>query len=163
MKIGTQFPGLEGAIAWFGGTQAHAESEIAGRPTLIHFWSVSCEICKENLPLVGQWRDEKREQGLRVIGIHLPRFQSDLNAEAIRDAIAKYGMTEPIALDHMHRMRDTFGNEEGYVPAYYLFDAEGKLKASAVGQRGLQMLKSAIERLFPAEELVSENSTANAI
>ena len=162
MKIGTQFPGLEGAIAWFGGTQAHAESEIAGRPTLIHFWSVSCDICKDNLPLVGQWRDEKRDQGLRVIGIHLPRFQSDLDAEAIRDAIAKYGMTEPIALDHMHRMRDTFGNEEGYVPAYYLFDAEGKLKGSAVGQRGLEMLKSAIDRLFPAVETVTESSAINA-
>ena len=53
MKIGTQLPSLEGATEWFGATQAHAETEAAGHPTLVHFWSVSCGICKENLPRVG--------------------------------------------------------------------------------------------------------------
>ena len=50
MKIGTQLPGFAGATEWFGGTQAHAESEVAGHPTLVHFWSASCGICKDNLP-----------------------------------------------------------------------------------------------------------------
>src|SRR5689334_3526352 len=77
MKIGTQMPRLEGATEWFGGTQAHAESVIAGHPTLVHFWSVSCGICKDNLPRVGQWRDEKHDQGLRVVAIHMPRYESD--------------------------------------------------------------------------------------
>ncbi|MBD0327400.1 MAG: TlpA family protein disulfide reductase, partial [Pyrinomonadaceae bacterium] len=35
-----------------------------------------------------------------------------------------------------------------YVPAYYLFDAEGKLKSFAAGERGLNMLASALERLL---------------
>jgi hypothetical protein len=30
MKIGTQMPALDGATEWFGGTQAHAEAEVAG-------------------------------------------------------------------------------------------------------------------------------------
>jgi hypothetical protein len=38
------------------------------------------------------------------------------------------------------------------VPAYYLFDAEGKLRSFAAGERGLDMLKSAIERVLPSEE-----------
>ena len=54
MKIGTAMPQLDGATEWFGGTQAHAESEIMGHPTLVHFWSVSCGICKDNLPRVAQ-------------------------------------------------------------------------------------------------------------
>lgn len=41
-------------------------------------------------------------------------------------------------------------NEHGYVPAYYLFDAEGKLKSFAAGERGLDMLSSAIERVLAA-------------
>ena len=85
MKIGTQLPRLEGATEWFGGTQAHAESEAVGHPTLVHFWSASCGICKDNLPRVGQWRDEKREQGLRVIGIHMPRYEADTDVETVRD------------------------------------------------------------------------------
>ena len=50
-------PTFEGATEWFNGTQAHAEAETRQRPTLVHFWSVSCGICKDNLPRVAQWRD----------------------------------------------------------------------------------------------------------
>ena len=73
MKIGTPMPSLEGATEWLNGTQAHAEAEALGHPTLIHFWSVSCGICKENLPRVAQLRDGKRDQGLRVVAVHMPK------------------------------------------------------------------------------------------
>ena len=158
MKIGTQLPSLEGATEWIGATQAHAEAESVGHPTLIHFWSVSCDVCKENLPYVALLRDKKKDQGLRVIGVHLPRYESDVNAEAVRDLVSRYGMTEPMALDHMHKLRDAFQNDEGYVPAYYLFDAEGKLRGSGVGRRGLEVLKPALERIFAAQE--SDSVTA---
>jgi thiol-disulfide isomerase/thioredoxin len=152
MKLGTQMPRLEGATEWFGGTQAHAEVEVAGHPTLVHFWSASCGICKDNLPRVGQWRDEKRESGLRVIGIHMPRYEADTDVETVRDLISKYAISEPVAVDNEHKLKDAFQNDNGYVPAYYLFDAEGKLKSFAAGERGLDMLKSAIERLLPSEQ-----------
>ena len=146
MRIGTVVPGLHGATEWFNGTQAHAEAEAKGRPTLVHFWSVSCGICKENRPRVSQWRDELREQGLRVIAVHMPRYEADTDVEAVREAIATYGITESCAIDNEHKLREAFQNDQGYVPAYYLFDAEGKLKSFAAGERGLDMLKSALER-----------------
>jgi hypothetical protein len=43
-------------------------------------------------------------------------------------------------------LKDAFGNEQGFVPAYYLFDAEGKLRSFAAGERGLDMLKTAASR-----------------
>jgi thiol-disulfide isomerase/thioredoxin len=152
MKIGTQMPTLEGATEWFGGTQPHAEKESEGHPTLVHFWSASCGICKENLPRVGQWRDEKKDQGLRVIAVHMPRYEADTDVEAVRDLIGKFSITEPCAVDNEHKLRDAFQNDQGFVPAYYLFDAEGKLKSFAAGERGLDMLKSAVERVLAAVE-----------
>jgi thiol-disulfide isomerase/thioredoxin len=143
-------PKLDGATEWFGGTQAHAEAEAEGRPTLVHFWSVSCGICKENMPRVNDWRDRRREQGLRVIAIHMPRYEADTDVEAVREAISKYNITEPCAVDNGHKLRDAFHNEHGYVPAYYLFDAEGKLKSFAAGERGIDMLSSAVERTLAA-------------
>jgi thiol-disulfide isomerase/thioredoxin len=145
-------PSLDGATEWFGATQAHAEAESAGKPTLVHFWSVSCGICKDNLPRVGQWRDEKREQGLRVIAVHMPRYEADTDVEAVREAISKYGIIEQVEVDNEHKLRESFQNDQGFVPAYYLFDAEGKLKSFAAGERGLDMLKSALERVLPTTE-----------
>lgn len=152
MRIGTQMPALEGATEWFGGTQAHAEAEALGRPTLIHFWSASCGICKDNLPRVSQWRDEKRDQGLRVIAIHMPRYESDTDIEKVRELIDQFGIKEPVAVDNEHKLREAFQNDQGYVPAYYLFDAEGKLRSFAAGERGLDMLKSAIDRVLTPVE-----------
>lgn len=155
MRIGTQMPRLDGATEWFGGTQAAAEAQIEGQPTLIHFWSASCGICKDNLPRIGKWRDEKKDQGLRVIGIHMPRYEADTDVEKVRDLISTHGVTEPVAVDNEHKLKDAFQNDQGFVPAYYLFDREGKLRSFAAGERGLDMLKSALERVLAAEATVS--------
>jgi hypothetical protein len=156
MRIGTEMPKFDGATEWFGGTQAHAEAESKGRPTLVHFWSVSCHICKDNMPRVGEWRDQHLPDGLRVIAVHMPRYEADTDVEAVREAIAKHNITEPCAVDNQHKLRDAFHNEHGYVPAYYLFDAEGKLKSFAAGERGLSMLSSALERVLASSKVVAE-------
>jgi thiol-disulfide isomerase/thioredoxin len=143
-------PSLDGATEWFGATQAHAEAESAGHPTLVHFWSVSCGICKENMPRVSEWRDARAAEGLRVIAVHMPRYEADTDTEAVRGAIATHNITEPCAVDNQHRLRDAFQNDQGYVPAYYLFDAEGKLRSFAAGERGLNMIAPAIERVLTA-------------
>jgi thiol-disulfide isomerase/thioredoxin len=142
-------PRLDGATEWFGGTQAHAEAEVVGHTTLVHFWSASCGICKDNLPRVAEWRAKKRLQGLRVIGIHMPRYESDTNVDTVRELIGQYGITEPVAIDNEHKLKEAFHNHQGFVPAYYLFDREGKLKSFAAGERGLDMLQSALERILP--------------
>jgi thiol-disulfide isomerase/thioredoxin len=147
-------PSLEGATEWFNATAARAAEESKGRPTLVHFWSVSCGICKDNMPRVAEWRDQREAEGLKVIAVHMPRYEADMDAEAVRDVITHYNITEPCAVDNGHKLRDAFRNEQGYVPAYYLFDAEGKLRCFAAGERGLDMLKSALERVLaaPAKE-----------
>src|SRR4030095_15346994 len=108
MRIGTPMPKLDGATEWFGATQAHAETETAGHPTLVHFWSASCGIGKHNLSTVSQWREEKKEQGLRVVAIHMPRYEADTDVEAVRDLISKYNITEPVAVDNEHKLREAF-------------------------------------------------------
>lgn len=149
MRIGTEMPVLEGATEWFGGTQADAEQLTrTGGPTLVHFWSVSCGVCKENLPRVVEWREQRKAEGLRVIAVHMPRYEADTDVGAVRDAIAKYGITEPCAIDNEHKLRDAFQNEQGFVPAYYLFDGERKLRSFAAGERGLDLLSAAVDRVL---------------
>jgi thiol-disulfide isomerase/thioredoxin len=145
-------PKLDGATEWFGATQAAAEEQSKGHPTLVHFWSVSCGTCKENLPQVAEWREQRRDSGLRIIAVHMPRYEADTDVEQVRDAIAKYNITEPCAVDNEHKLRDAFQNDQGYVPAYYLFDAEGKLKSFAAGERGFSMVSAALDRMMAVKE-----------
>jgi thiol-disulfide isomerase/thioredoxin len=155
MRIGTTMPALEGATEWINGS---AEQSLAGGhagPTLVHFWSVSCGMCKENLPRVAEWREKYREQGLRVIAVHMPRYPADMELGAVRDAITTYDISEPCAIDNQHKLRDAFLNEQGFVPAYYLFDTENKLKGFAAGERGIDLIAPSLTRLLGALEKVA--------
>ena len=156
MRIGTEMPRLEGATEWINGNEETAAAQTKGQITLVHFWSVSCGICKDNMPRVSEWRDKHKEQGLRVIAIHMPRYPTDTDTEAVREAIANFNITETCAIDNEHNLRDAFQNEQGYVPAYYLFDAQGKLRSFAAGERGLDMLSSAMNRLLTAAAAQAE-------
>jgi thiol-disulfide isomerase/thioredoxin len=156
MRIGTEMPSLAGATEWFGGTQAHAEAEARGRPTLVHFWAVSCGICKDNMPRVAEWRDGLKERGLRVVAVHMPRYESDTDVELVREAMANNSITEPCAIDNDHKLKDAFQNDQGYVPAYYLFDGQGKLRSFAAGERGLDLLKANLERVIAAHNATTE-------
>ena len=150
MRIGTPMPSFEGATEWINGSQEEAAESVKGSPTLIHFWSVSCGICKENMPRVNEWRESRKEQGLKVVAVHMPRYPEDTDVVATREAIEKHNITEPCAVDNNHALRDAFKNDQGYVPAYYLFDAEGKLKGFAAGERGLDMLSASLDRMMNA-------------
>ncbi len=152
MRIGTEMPQMEGATEWINQSGDEAVMDAKGRPTLVHFWSVSCHICKENMPRVNEWREKFKEQGLRVIAVHMPRYEADTDMNAVREAIAKYDISEACAVDNQHKLRDAFLNDQGYVPAYYLFDAAGKLRSFAAGERGLDMLSSALNRVLAAAQ-----------
>ena len=148
MRIGTLMPELNDATEWLSSNAEEAHAIAKGQPTLVHFWAVSCGICKENMPKVHEWRDQLKENGLRVIAIHMPRYEADTNMANVREAVTTYDISEPCAVDNLHKLRDAFQNEQGFVPAYYLFDAEGKLKSFAAGERGVAMLGAAVNRLL---------------
>ena len=155
MRIGTELPPFEGATEWFNATAARAAEEAKGRPLLVHFWSVSCGLCKENMPRVGELRDARAGEGLKVVAVHMPRYEADTDVEAVRDAVTTHRITEPCAVDNQHRLRDAYQNEQGFDPAYYLFDAEGKLRCYAAGERGLNMIGPALERVLAAAKAVA--------
>lgn len=144
MKIGTNLPELEGATEWLHGTLS--KSELLGSPTLVHFWSVSCGICSEQMPQVRAWHTNLAEQGLRVVGIHMPRSEKDTDLEAVREAVRDYQLAHPIAVDNDYKLVDAFENK--YVPAFYLFDAAGNLRQYVAGENGAAMLERAITRVM---------------
>lgn len=146
MRIGTPMPSLEGATEWVSGSVAEVLQETEGHPVLIHFWSLSCGMCKENLPRVAEWREKYKE--LRMVAIHMPRYPADTDVDAVREAVTQYQINGPGTIDNEHKLRDAFQNENGYVPAYYLFDAEHKLKSFAAGEYGVKVIEPALERML---------------
>lgn len=150
LRIGDALPSLTGASAWY--NSQVGEPTIAPGPVLIHFWAVSCYLCKNNLPTIQTWKKEYGPLGLQVIAVHMPRQETDTDAAQVQALIAELGIAEPCALDNEHALKDAFKNEQGWVPAYFLFDADHKLKVRAAGEAGLGMLRTGLARIFPSDE-----------
>src|SRR6266446_5846861 len=64
MKVDSPMPSFEGATQWLNHATPKAK-EASGRPTLVHFWSITSEISEANLPRVAELRDRRKREGLR--------------------------------------------------------------------------------------------------
>ncbi len=144
LRSGAELPALTGATEWLNGEPDVAQ--LKAGPTLVHFWSTSCHICHDNMPKVREWKRTYEPKGLRFVAVHMPRQEEDTDVEQVRRRVAEYGIDEPCAVDNLHGVAQAFENE--WVPAYFLFDGEGRMKARAAGEHGVRMLATAIERLF---------------
>ncbi|MGD6833695.1 redoxin domain-containing protein [Sutcliffiella halmapala] len=147
MKLREQMPELTGATEWI--NEEVTKGDLIGKPTLIHFWSVSCYLCKEAMPEINDLRDEYDDE-LNVIAVHMPRSEDDLDLGVIRSMAMGHDITQPIFVDSEHKLTDAFENK--YVPAYYVFDAEGNLRHFQAGGSGMSMLKKRINRVLGVEE-----------
>jgi thioredoxin-like negative regulator of GroEL len=141
LRTGSPLPALDGVADWVNG-QPKAE-ELAGTPVLVHFWSVSCHICHDVAAEVSSWQAEYGPRGLAVVSVHQPRSAAELDVAAVTaDAAGAMGIAWPCAVDNAHTLVRRFENQ--FVPAYYLFDADGKLVHRQAGDRGFERLHAKI-------------------
>ena len=155
MRIGDTIPKFEGATEWLNELQETADDYVQGAPTLVYFWATSCGICKTNMPKLNELKAKFKEKGLKTVAIHMPRYEADTDLETVKATIAEHCIDDVCAVDNKHKLKDAFLNEQGWVPVYYLFDAEGKLKSRAAGEFGVGVLTGALEKMFPAASAAS--------
>jgi thiol-disulfide isomerase/thioredoxin len=151
MKIGDARPSFEGATEWLNELEQTADDYVSGAPTLVYFWATSCGICKENMPKLNELKAKYKERGLRTVAIHLPRYEADTDLEKVKATVEEHCIDDVCAIDNQHKLKDAFLNEQGWVPVYYLFDADGKLKSRAAGEFGIGVLSGALEKMFAAQ------------
>src|SRR6476660_3758745 len=149
LRIGDPRPTFEGATEWLNELQETADDYVNGQPTLVYFWSTSCGICKDNMPKLQELKAKFKPQGLRTVAIHMPRYEADTDLEKVKATVAEHCIDDVCAIDNQHKLKDAFLNEQGWVPVYYLFDSEGKLKSRAAGEFGIGVITGALEKMFP--------------
>jgi thioredoxin-like negative regulator of GroEL len=149
MRLRTEIPALEGATEWVNGTVN--KEDLVGKPILVHFWAVSCYLCKESLPMLNIWREQYGAQyGLQVIGVHMPRSEKDTDIDAAKAVISEYELTHPVMIDNSHVIAEAFQNE--YVPAFYLFDQSNQLRHFQAGEKGLKMVEQRLHKILGVAE-----------
>ncbi len=145
LPVEGQIPPLSGAVQWLNSPPLSAQ-DLRGKVVLLDIWTYSCINCLRTLPYVKAWADEYKSDGLVVIGVHDPEFAFERDVGNIKQAVARLGITYPVALDNNYAIWRALSNE--YWPAHYLIDAQGRIRYHHFGEGSYDETERAIQALL---------------
>lgn len=133
-----------------------ALNDLKGKVVLIDFWTYSCINCLRTLPYLKEWYAKYHDQGFEIIGIHSPEFQFEHSLENVKQAVKKYGIDYPVALDNRFVTWRNFDNE--YWPAHYLINKEGFVVYEHYGEGKYDVTENNIRYLLGMDSLIAKNA-----
>jgi len=122
--------------------------EKGKKPLLLVFWSIFCEPCRFEMPLIQKLYEKYREKGLDVLAIAL-------DGEPLKNSIAGFvkqeGYTFRVLIDEldaqeMFKVADPYG--VAGTPTIYLVDRAGKIDVARAGRMKEEELEKAIQKVL---------------
>jgi hypothetical protein len=99
---------------------------------LVEFWDFARVNSLRTLPYLKEWHDRYSGEGLRVIGVHTPRYSFGRDRDTVARAVERLEIPYAVALDPRYEVWRLYGNK-GW-PGRYLFDRTGKLALIHYGE-----------------------------
>ena len=146
LEVGASAPDF--TIRDTGGAPVHFAEDMTKRPTLLVFWSIFCEPCRIEMPIIERLYEKHREAGLSVLAIAL-------DGEPLKSSIVGFvkqeGYTFRVLIDEldekeMFKVADPYG--VGGTPTIYLVDRTGKIAFAKVGRFKEEELEKAIQSVL---------------
>ncbi|WP_321887816.1 cytochrome c biogenesis protein DipZ [Paraburkholderia bannensis] len=138
-------PSFDGATTWLNSAPLTPQ-DLLGKVVVVNFWTYSCINCLRTLPYLKTWAQRYQDDGLVVVGVHTPEFAFEHNVGNVKRALGDLGIRYPVALDNDYRIWNAFGNS--YWPAFYIVDAQGRVRYHHFGEGGYGQAEQAIRQLL---------------
>jgi len=130
---GPAAPGFDGGGAWVNSEPLElAKLAAQGKVVLIDFWTFGCYNCTNTLPYLKQWWTKYKDQGLVIVGVHTPEFESEHVLENVQDAVKRQEIGWPVVQDNDYTIWKAYGNH--YWPHFYLVDERGQIIYDHIGE-----------------------------
>ena len=134
-------PALAGITDWIN-SQPLTLAQLHGKVVLIDFWTYTCINCIRTLPHVVEWYNTYKKHGFEIIGVHTPEFAFEKNKNHVENAVKKFNITYPVALDNNYKTWQAYDNH--YWPAHYLIDQNGIIVKTHFGEGNYVEMENAI-------------------
>lgn len=144
-------PPIQGIEAWINSPPL-ALTNLKGKVVLIDFWTYSCINCIRTLPYLTDWYRKYRDQGLVIIGVHTPEFDFEKKLTNVKNAVNRYEIEYPIAVDNQFMTWRSFSNH--YWPAHYLINKNGNVVYEHFGEGEYDITENNIRFLLGIDTLM---------
>ena len=133
-------PDLAGATAWLNVDRPLSIRDLRGQLVLLDFWTYCCINCMHVLPVLRDLEERHKDDPLVVIGVHSAKFDAEKDAAHILQAMQRYGVAHPVAVDSEMRIWSQYAIRSW--PTVVVIRPDGTLAAVAPGEPDLQTLEA---------------------
>ena len=140
-------PSLDGARGWLGTDRALSlERDLRGHVVLLDFWTYCCINCIHVLPDLEYLEEKYKDEPFVVVGVHSAKFDAEGEIENIRQAMLRYDIKHPVAVDSDFAIWRRYGARAW--PTFVLIDAEGRVVGQVAGEGHRELLDEAVGELL---------------
>ena len=137
-------PELDGALAWLNVDRPLTLRELRGQVVVLDFWTYCCINCMHVIPTLRAIEHALAGEPLVVIGVHSAKFAEEKDPERIAEAVARYQVEHPIAVDDSMRIWRAFAVRSW--PTLVVIRPDGTIAAVAPGEPDRAMLEDFLRR-----------------
>ncbi|HEY9714329.1 MAG TPA: thioredoxin-like domain-containing protein, partial [Chroococcales cyanobacterium] len=141
LGAGRPAPELTGGGSWVNLTKPIALKDLRGKAVLLDFWTDSCINCLHSIPKL-KALESKYGKSLVVVSVHSAKYENEKSDCAVRTAVSKLGLTNPVLNDPESAVWLKYGVE--YWPTFILIDAKGDIVGQTIGDTQFNRLDTAV-------------------
>jgi thiol-disulfide isomerase/thioredoxin len=105
---------------------------LRGKVVLIEFWAFDCVNCLNSRAWVESLERTRAAGGLVIVGVHTPELSEERSPAAVRKAVVRLGMHEPVMIDGDSSYWNALHAQ--YWPTFCLIGRDGLLYACVPGE-----------------------------
>jgi thiol-disulfide isomerase/thioredoxin len=124
-------PNFQGISAWINSNPLNI-SKLRGKVVLVDFWTYSCINCIRTIPFLNALQSVYGNDGLVIVGVSTPEFGFEHNYSNVYNAVQRFGIGYPVALDNNYSTWDAYNNH--YWPADYIVNKNGEIVYESFGE-----------------------------
>ena len=128
-------------------------AERTARAHVLVFWSIFCEPCREEMPVIEKLANEYRSGG--KVEILTVNMDGEPFLDGIKGFMRQYKYSFRVLLDQLDAKGETFAIADPFqvagTPVLYLVNAGGKVAGSHLGRVGEAELKAMITAMLGAQ------------
>jgi len=140
-------PSLAGGTGWLN-TAALSSADLRGKVVLVDFWEYTCINCLRTLPYLSAWYHRYRDDGFVIVGVHTPEFNFSGESQNVAAAVKRLGVNWPVVMDDDQTIWNRYKSMAW--PTEYLYDQDGKLVDTEIGEGNYPQTEAKIQALLKA-------------
>ncbi|MFD3446155.1 thiol-disulfide oxidoreductase ResA [Microbacteriaceae bacterium 4G12] len=139
VQIGKQAPNFQ--VTDMNGKQISLR-DLRGKGVFLNFWGTWCEPCEKEMPYMNELYATYKKKGVEIIALN-----ADETNLAVKNFVAQYGLTFPVAIDKGQDVLNTYG--VGPLPTTFLIDKDGKVVKRITGTQTKEQLEKYLQEITP--------------